>query len=194
MGDGDGTICKGVRSNGTGLALFTRCWPAVYPAVVVAAEAEEEEEEKEDQKKDPKESKQKKEKDGQKRKKTHEEDEDSEENEAQERRAQLAEEAERPRRVAAKAESTTDLLQLFLRDIGRIPLLTAKQEVELAKLIEMGDLQAKQKMVLDPGDLHRGRCDWFAWWALMVMGRWLMRRLVGITILTGSLMRFSLPV
>ena len=70
-----------------------------------------------------------------------------EEAEAQERRAQLAEEAERPRRVAAKAESTTDLLQLFLRDIGRIPLLTAKQEVELAKLIEMGDLQAKQKMV-----------------------------------------------
>ena len=70
-----------------------------------------------------------------------------EEPEAQERRAQLAEEAERPRRVAAKAESTTDLLQLFLRDIGRIPLLNAKQEVELAKLIEMGDLQAKQKMV-----------------------------------------------
>jgi len=70
-----------------------------------------------------------------------------EEPEAQERRAQLAEDAERPRRVAAKAESTTDLLQLFLRDIGRIPLLNAKQEVELAKLIEMGDLQAKQKMV-----------------------------------------------
>ena len=70
-----------------------------------------------------------------------------EEPEAQERRAKLAEEAERPRRVAAKAESTTDLLQLFLRDIGRIPLLTARQEVELAKLIEEGDLQAKQKMV-----------------------------------------------
>lgn len=70
-----------------------------------------------------------------------------EEPEAQERRAQLAEEAERPRRVAAKAESTTDLLQLFLRDIGRIPLLNAKQEVELAKKIEMGDLAAKQKMV-----------------------------------------------
>ena len=65
-----------------------------------------------------------------------------EEPEAQERRAQLAEEAERPRRVAAKAESTTDLLQLFLRDIGRIPLLNAKQEVELAKLIEMIDVAA----------------------------------------------------
>ncbi len=70
-----------------------------------------------------------------------------EEREAQERRAQLAEEAERPRRIAAKAESTTDLLQLFLRDIDRIPLLNAKQEVELAKKIEMGDLAAKQKMV-----------------------------------------------
>ncbi len=31
--------------------------------------------------------------------------------------------------------------------MGRVPLLTAKQEVELAKLIELGDLQAKKKMV-----------------------------------------------
>ena len=31
--------------------------------------------------------------------------------------------------------------------MGRVPLLTAKQEVELAKLIELGDLAAKQKMV-----------------------------------------------
>ena len=70
-----------------------------------------------------------------------------EEPEAQERRTKLAEESERPRRVAAKAESTTDLLQLFLRDIGRIPLLTARQEVDLAKRIEEGDLGAKQTMV-----------------------------------------------
>src|SRR5438552_18575252 len=33
-------------------------------------------------------------------------------------------------------ETTTDALQLFLRDAGRHPLLTAAQEVELAKRIE----------------------------------------------------------
>src|ERR671930_573193 len=44
-------------------------------------------------------------------------------------------------------ETTTDALQLFLRDAGRHPLLTAAQEVELAKRIERGDLQAKQTMI-----------------------------------------------
>jgi RNA polymerase primary sigma factor len=67
--------------------------------------------------------------------------------EARERLAQLAEEAERPRRLNLKAETSTDSLQLFLKDVGRVPLLTARQEVELAKRIELGDLAAKQKMV-----------------------------------------------
>jgi len=44
-------------------------------------------------------------------------------------------------------ESTTDALQLFLRDAGRHPLLTAAQEVELAKRIERGDDAAKQRMI-----------------------------------------------
>jgi RNA polymerase primary sigma factor len=44
-------------------------------------------------------------------------------------------------------ESTTDALQLFLRETGRHPLLTAAQEVELAKKIERGDQQAKQRMI-----------------------------------------------
>src|SRR3954464_5295031 len=44
-------------------------------------------------------------------------------------------------------ETTTDPLQLFLRDAGRHPLLTAAQEVELAKRIERGDAQAKQTMI-----------------------------------------------
>ena len=71
-----------------------------------------------------------------------------EEDEARERLAALAEEADRPpRKLNLKAETSTDSLQLFLKDVGRIPLLTAKQEVELAKLIELGDLDAKQKMV-----------------------------------------------
>jgi RNA polymerase primary sigma factor len=40
-----------------------------------------------------------------------------------------------------------DPLQLFLRDIGKVDLLTAAQEVELAKRIERGDHRAKQEMV-----------------------------------------------
>jgi RNA polymerase primary sigma factor len=42
---------------------------------------------------------------------------------------------------------TGDTLQLFLRDIRRHPLLTAAEEVELAKRIERGDLEAKDRMV-----------------------------------------------
>jgi RNA polymerase primary sigma factor len=44
-------------------------------------------------------------------------------------------------------EASTDALQLFLKDIGKIDLLTAAQEVELAKRIERGDHGAKQEMV-----------------------------------------------
>jgi RNA polymerase primary sigma factor len=44
-------------------------------------------------------------------------------------------------------EVSTDALQLFLKDIGRVDLLTAAQEVELAKRIERGDHSAKQEMV-----------------------------------------------
>ena len=44
-------------------------------------------------------------------------------------------------------EVSTDSLQLFLKDIGRVDLLTAAQEVELAKRIERGDHGAKQMMV-----------------------------------------------
>src|ERR671939_585841 len=44
-------------------------------------------------------------------------------------------------------ETTTDALQLFLREAGRHALLTAPQEVELAKRIERGDEEAKQRMI-----------------------------------------------
>jgi len=44
-------------------------------------------------------------------------------------------------------EITTDALQLFLKDIGKVPLLTAAQEVGLAKRIERGEHAAKQAMV-----------------------------------------------
>jgi RNA polymerase primary sigma factor len=46
-----------------------------------------------------------------------------------------------------KPDMTTDSLQLFLKDIGKVRLLTAQEEVDLARRIERGDLDAKQKMV-----------------------------------------------
>ena len=45
------------------------------------------------------------------------------------------------------AGATTDALQLFLNEIRRYPLLTAADEVELAKRIEQGDLEAKERMI-----------------------------------------------
>jgi RNA polymerase primary sigma factor len=52
-----------------------------------------------------------------------------------------------PPRNVEGLESTTDALQLFLREIGRHPLLTAAEEVELSKRIERGDMEAKRKMI-----------------------------------------------
>jgi RNA polymerase primary sigma factor len=40
-----------------------------------------------------------------------------------------------------------DSLSLFLRDIGRYPLLTAAEEVVLAKRVERGDEAAKERMI-----------------------------------------------
>ena len=45
------------------------------------------------------------------------------------------------------ASATADSLQLFLNEAGRFPLLTAAQEVELAKRIEAGDQRAKDVLV-----------------------------------------------
>ena len=49
--------------------------------------------------------------------------------------------------TTAGASLSPDSLQAFLRDIGKVDLLTAAQEVELAKRIERGDQGAKQEMV-----------------------------------------------
>ncbi|HET8653717.1 MAG TPA: sigma-70 family RNA polymerase sigma factor [Gaiellaceae bacterium] len=56
-----------------------------------------------------------------------------------------AEEAHEPE--VEEREVSTEALQLFLKDIGKVDLLTAAQEIELAKRIERGDHQAKQDMV-----------------------------------------------
>src|SRR3954452_8037988 len=47
----------------------------------------------------------------------------------------------------AALEFSADSLQLFLKDVGKVSLLTAAQEFELAKRIERGDHRAKQEMV-----------------------------------------------
>jgi RNA polymerase primary sigma factor len=44
-------------------------------------------------------------------------------------------------------EQNLDSLRLYLRSIGRVPLLSAEEEVALAKRIERGDMSAKQHMV-----------------------------------------------
>jgi RNA polymerase primary sigma factor len=49
--------------------------------------------------------------------------------------------------VDLKPEMSTDSLQLFLKDIGRVPLLSAREEIDLAMRIERGDLEAKRKLV-----------------------------------------------
>src|SRR5215471_16777195 len=44
-------------------------------------------------------------------------------------------------------EPSLDSLRLYLREIGKVSLLTADQEVSLAKRIERGDMAAKQQMI-----------------------------------------------
>jgi RNA polymerase primary sigma factor len=57
--------------------------------------------------------------------------------------------AEAPKKpeIDLTVEPSLDSLRLYLRSIGRVPLLTAAQEVELAKRIERGDMGAKTHMV-----------------------------------------------
>jgi RNA polymerase primary sigma factor len=46
---------------------------------------------------------------------------------------------------SARRAGTSDLVRIYLREIGRVPLLTAEDEVELAKAIEAG-LYAEEKL------------------------------------------------
>ena len=58
---------------------------------------------------------------------------------------------------------TSDLVRIYLREIGRVPLLTAEGEVELAKSIEAG-LYAEEKLnsALSLSDADRGDLEWLA--------------------------------
>jgi RNA polymerase primary sigma factor len=50
-------------------------------------------------------------------------------------------------KVDLSVEPSLDSLRQYLRSIGRVPLLTAEEEVCLAKRIERGDVSAKQHMI-----------------------------------------------
>jgi RNA polymerase primary sigma factor len=45
------------------------------------------------------------------------------------------------------AQQTTDAMSLFLQEVRRYPLLTREEEVELAKRMERGDLDAKERLI-----------------------------------------------
>jgi RNA polymerase primary sigma factor len=47
---------------------------------------------------------------------------------------------------ALEAPSVADPVRMYLREIGRIPLLTAAEEIDLAQRIEKGDMTAKKKL------------------------------------------------
>jgi RNA polymerase primary sigma factor len=55
--------------------------------------------------------------------------------------------ADAPDRALSSSSLHTDALQAFLKDIGKVDLLTAAQEVQLAKRIERGERGAQQEMV-----------------------------------------------
>ncbi len=67
--------------------------------------------------------------------------------ELEQRGIEVLEHAAESEATVPPQDSTTDALQLFLREAGRHALLTAAQEVELAKRIERSDAAAKQRMI-----------------------------------------------
>jgi RNA polymerase primary sigma factor len=59
----------------------------------------------------------------------------------------LVEEDKATPKLDLSVEPSLDSLRLYLREIGKVPLLTADQEVYLAKRIERGDMEAKRQMI-----------------------------------------------
>ncbi len=58
-----------------------------------------------------------------------------------------AEELEKELTVVAAAEGVADPVRMYLREIGRVPLLVYEDEVSLAKRVEKGDKSAKDKLM-----------------------------------------------
>lgn len=51
-----------------------------------------------------------------------------------------------PERAEEEGGDSSDLVQMYLREIGRVPLISGQEEVRLAKQIEAGDASAKQRL------------------------------------------------
>jgi len=73
---------------------------------------------------------------------------DSEQLEVGKKPRPKAKEDERPDPIAAKLEKTNDPARLYLREMGTVPLLTRKEEVEIAKRIENGQRRVIQALSL----------------------------------------------
>src|SRR5688500_7621704 len=56
---------------------------------------------------------------------------------------------EREADLALKASPTSDPVRMYLKDIGKVPLLTAEEEVDLAKRVEAG-VFASEKLATSP--------------------------------------------
>ena len=65
----------------------------------------------------------------------------------EERGVEIREPAEERMYEADPAPASADSLQMFMNEIGRYPLLTAAEEVALAKRVERGDRAAKERMI-----------------------------------------------
>ncbi len=65
----------------------------------------------------------------------------------EERGVEIREPAEERTYEADAPPASADSLQMFMNEIGRYPLLTAAQEVALAKRVERGDRAAKERMI-----------------------------------------------
>jgi len=59
----------------------------------------------------------------------------------------LLEEEKKPEHFRGISKATLDPVQMYLKEIGRYPLITPKEEKELAKRIEKGDEEAKKRLV-----------------------------------------------
>ena len=67
------------------------------------------------------------------------------------------------RRRSARRAATGDLVRIYLREIGRVPLLTAQDEVELAKAIEAGLFAEEKLQQRAPGQLRAPAPEWPSW-------------------------------
>ena len=81
-----------------------------------------------------------------------EEDEEDEEDDSAPRPATEEDEDDKPLAAEGEVGISTDLVRAYLKEIGKVPLLTAEQEVELAQRIEAGLFAAEKIRQSDAGE------------------------------------------